>query len=132
MSERLHHQQFCFLAAGAKSLGGLGDRIQRRFQGGIEHLIALFAETLWLHAAAEQVKPEIEISGILGVIPEERHRRAAKSIGGRLSAQDCTADGLSKICQRISKNLRVDLFLGLEVKIESGGRVTCRSRDRPQ
>src|SRR5260221_14103216 len=106
--------------------------MQRRFEGCIEDFIALLAETVWLHASPKQIEAEIEVSRIVGIIAEERHRRGPKPIGRRLGAQDRTADGLSKSGERASKNLCVNRFLGLEVEIESGRSVACRSRYRPQ
>src|SRR6267378_1780993 len=106
--------------------------MQRRFEGCIEDLIALLAETVWLHTPPKQIEAEIEVSRIVGVIAEERHRRGAKPIGRCLGAQDRTADGVSKLGERVSKNLRVERFLGLEVEIESGRSVASRSRYRPQ
>src|ERR1700738_177349 len=106
--------------------------MQRRFEGCIEDFIPLLAETVWLHAAPKQIEAKIEVSRIVGIIAEERHRRGPKPISRCLGAQDRTVDGLSKFAERASKNLCVDRFLGLEVEIESGWSVACCSRYRPQ
>src|SRR5258708_793642 len=106
--------------------------MQGPFKGRLEGFVAVLAETVRLHTAAEQIEAEIEVPGIVCVIAEECHRGCPELVRRRLGARDCTSDGLYQIGQRFSKNLRVYRFLGLEVKVECCGRVTGRRRDRPQ
>src|SRR5260370_40829180 len=106
--------------------------MQCQFKGRIEDFIAFLAETVRLHAAAEQIKAEIAVPGIVCVISEERHSSCPELVRRRLGARDCTRDGLSQIAQRFSKKLRVYRFPGLEVNVERCGRVTGRRCDPPQ
>ena len=103
-----------------------------QFKGRIEDLIAFLTEAVRLHATAKQIEAEIEVFGIVGVIPEECHGGGPELVRRRLGARDGTSDGLCQIGQRFAKNLRVYRFLGLEVKVERCGRVAGRCRDRPQ
>src|SRR5258705_13927950 len=99
MSENIRRQRSGFLAAGAERLRGVGDRLHGRFQRRVEHVVALLAEALWLHAAAKQVEAKIEISRIVGIIAKESRRRSPQPIGRGLGARDRPIYGLPKICQ---------------------------------
>src|SRR6516162_5273491 len=111
VSKGIYHQISCFFMLYSEPLGGLGDRIERRFKRRIQHFVALFAETTRLHAAAEQVESQVEISGVLGIVAKECHRCRAKSIGRSAGPRDGTGDSLAKISERIPKNLRVNFLL---------------------
>src|SRR5258705_2761476 len=132
MSENIRHHRSGFLAPGAERLRGVADRLHGRFQRCVQHVIALLAEALWLHAAAKQVEAKIEVSRIVGIIAKESRRRSPQPIGRGLSARDRAAYCLPKICQRTSQNLRVDRFLGFEMKIERRVRVARNGGDREQ
>ena len=132
MGENIRHQRSCFLAPGVESLRSVGDRLHGRFQCRIEHVIAFLAEAMGLHAAAKQIEAEIEVSGIVGVIPKECQGGCPEPVRRRPRARNGTSDGLAEIGQRFAKNLGVYRFLGFEVKIEGRGRVAGRGRDRPQ
>src|SRR5882724_894029 len=106
MREDIRHQRSGFLAPGAESLRGGGDRLHRRSQCCIEDIVAFLAETLWLHAAAKQVEAKIEVARIVGIITKESHRRGAQPICRTLRARDRAAHGLPEIGERGSKNLR--------------------------
>src|SRR3954469_14855558 len=132
MREDVRRQKSRLLLVGTKGLGSFGDRAQGQFKRRIEDLIAFLAEAAGLHAAAKQVKAEIEVSGIVCVISKECHGGCPEPIRRRSGARRCASDGLSKIAERFLKNLCVYRFLGFEVKVEGCGRVASCCRDCPQ
>src|SRR5262249_16697561 len=119
------------LAPGTESFSSLGDRTQRSFQRSVEHLVAVFAETARLHAPAKQIKAEIEVSRVTGIVVEESHRRRPQSVRWRFSTSRSICHSLSESGKRILENFRVYGFLRLKVEIERSWRVTGRGRNCP-
>src|SRR5215472_507648 len=70
------------------------------------------------HAAAKQVEAEIEVSRIVGVVAKERHGSTAQALGRRPGAHDRAADALSQSGKRDTKDLRIDRFFRIEMKIQ--------------
>src|ERR1700729_945358 len=132
MSKNIRHQRCGRLTPGIEIPRGISNRLEGRPQCCIENIVALLAESPWLHAAAEQVEAKVEVFWIIGIIAKESHCCGPQPVGRSLCARNRAGYGLSETFERASKNFGVDRLLRLEVKVERSRGIAGTCGDRAQ
>ena len=78
----------------------------------------------------KKVEAEVEVARVLGIEPEERHRRGAQLRPGVRRFIQGLIDAAAEIGEGALQHLGVNRLLRVEVKIEGRGRIARLGRDR--